>query len=193
MPVIHGSSPPITAEDMMPTSAFEVSPILSASIFDEIYTSIVADVDDQDQDEEEDEDEYIPPATAMRQSVLTPSMQPQTRRRHTPLGRLNTSRGGSDMFELPPPSARWTRRLSSMQRINNEQDVRQEQVDHIGPVMPASHSSFPRSDATSFMYGQQCLSDRAYNTSSLLQQQGQGTRVHMLNFEVVHDDGGHFG
>lgn len=188
MPVIHGSSPPISAEDMMPTSAFEVSPILSASIFDEIYTSIVSDVDDQD--EEQDEEEYIPPATTMHQSSLPPSMQQQARRRHTPLGRLNTGHGG--MFELPPPSPRWIRRLSEMQRINNEQHVRHEEVDHIGPVMPASHSSFPRSDATSFMYGQQCLSDRAYNTSPLLQQ-GQGTRVNMLNFEVVHDDGGQYG
>ncbi|OAC99635.1 hypothetical protein MUCCIDRAFT_114834 [Mucor lusitanicus CBS 277.49] len=191
MPVIHDSSPPITAEDMMPTSAFEVSPILTSSIFDEIYTSIVAEIDDDDDDDEEDQD--IPPATTMRQSFLPPPVQQQARRRHTPLGRLNARNGNNGIFELPPPSARWTRRLSTMQRINNEQDVGQQpgEVDHIGPVMP-TNTSFPRSDATSFLYGQQCLSDRAYNTSPLLQQ-GQSTRVNMLDFEVVYDDGGQYG
>ncbi|GAN06827.1 hypothetical protein MAM1_0137c06317 [Mucor ambiguus] len=186
MPVIHGSSPPITAEDMMPTSAFEVSPILTASIFDEIYTSIEADVGEEEQEQD------IPSFTTMHQPLLPPPMQLQTRRRHSPLSRLSTSSRDSGIFELPPPSARWTRQLSSMQRINNEHDVGgEEEVNHIGPVMP-SNTSFPRSNATSFMYGQQCLSDRAYNTSLLLQQ-GQSTRVKMLNFEVIYDDGGQYG
>ncbi|KAL9545002.1 hypothetical protein MBANPS3_007350 [Mucor bainieri] len=189
MPVIHGSSPPITAEDMMPTSAFEVSPILTASIFDEIYTSIVADIDSEEDPEEQEHD--IPPAATMHHSLLPPPMHQPTRRRHTPLGRLRTNNRDSGLFELPPPSARWTRRLSSMQRVNNEQDADiGQEVDHIGPVMPAN-TSFPRSAATTFMYGQHCLSDRAYNTSPLLQQ-GQGTRMSMLDFEVVYDDGGQY-
>ncbi|KAK4514772.1 i-AAA protease yme1 [Mucor velutinosus] len=187
MPLIQRSSPPITAEDMMPTSAFEVSPILTASIFDEIYTSIVTDGDEED---EEEQQQNMPLAATMHQPLLPPSMQQQTRRRHTPLGRLSTNSRGSGIFELPPPSARWTRRLSAMQRINSEQDVGEE-VDHIGPVLPAD-SSFPRPNATSFMYGQQCLNDRAYNTSPLLQQ-GQSTRVNMLAFEVLYDDGGQYG
>lgn len=187
MPVIHSTSPPITAEDMMATSAFEVSPILTASIFDEIYTSIVED----DAPEEQD---TLPPATTMHQALPPPLLQRQRRRRATPLGRLNTSHGDNGVFELPPPSARWTRRLSSMRRINNEQGMQEaEEENHIGPVMLMNHTSFPRPDAPNFMYGQHCLNDCAYNTSPLLQQEQSTALVHMLDFDVVYDDGGQYG
>ncbi|KAL7315763.1 hypothetical protein PS15m_004942 [Mucor circinelloides] len=187
MPVIHSPSPPITAEDMMATSAFEVSPILTASIFDEVYTSVVEDGGPEEQ-------AALPPAATMHQALPPPLLQRQRRRRATPLGRLNTSYGNSDVFELPPPSARWTRRLSSMRRINNEQEVQEaEEENHIGPVMLMSHSSFPRPDASNFMYGQHCLNDCAYNTSRLLQQEQSTTLIHMLDFDVVYDDGGQYG
>lgn len=172
MPVINGSSLPITAEDMMATSALEVSPILTASIFDEIYTAVT----------EQDDTSTL----SNHQSLPPPSLQ-QRRRRHTPLGRLNTS--NINTFDLPPPSARWTSRLSSMQQAEDEQELIE---NHIGPVMPTENGSFPRSDSSTFIYGQNCLNDRAYNTSPLLLQE-QGAIVNMLDFEVVFDDGGQYG
>ncbi|KAI8646820.1 hypothetical protein BD408DRAFT_428515 [Parasitella parasitica] len=168
MPVINRSSPPMTAEDMMATSALEVSPILTASIFDEMYTAAVDD------------------DTSMHQALPPPLVQ-RRRRRHTPLSRLNTDR--NSVFELSPPSDRWTRRLSSLQQAVDDQDTSE---NHIGPLMPTGGSSFPRSDSPSFVYGQNCLSDCAYNTSPLLVQD-QNIAVNMLDFEIVLDDGGQYG
>ncbi|CEP19971.1 hypothetical protein [Parasitella parasitica] len=168
MPVIDGSSPPMTAEDLMATSALEVSPILTASIFDELYASAVDD------------------DTSMHQP-LPPPLVHQRQRRHTPLSRLNTNR--SSTFELSPPSDRWTRRLSSLQQAVEDEDPVE---NHIGPIMPSGANSFPRSNSSHFIYGQNCLSDRAYNTSPLLSQ-NHDVAVNMLDFEIVLDDGGQYG
>jgi hypothetical protein len=79
--------------------------------------------------------------------------------------------------------------LSSIQRAEDEQELME---NHIGPIMPAENSLFPRSDSSTFINGQNCLNDRAYNTSPLLLQE-QDAIVNMLDFEVVFDDGGQFG
>lgn len=175
MPAINGSSLPITAEDMMATSALEVSPILTASIFDEIYTAVT------EQDEQDDTSRL-----SIHQPLPPPSLQ-QRRRRHTPLGRLNTD--NNNTFDLPPPSAQWTRRLNSMQQAEDGQEL----IDnHIGPITPVENGLFPQSNSSTFIYGQNCLNGRAYNTRPLLLQE-QDAIVNMLDFEVVFDDGGQYG
>ncbi|KAG2214812.1 hypothetical protein INT46_006604 [Mucor plumbeus] len=175
MPAINGSSLPITAEDMMATSALEVSPILTASIFDEIYSAVA------------EQDEQVDTSTSSIHQPLPPLSLQQRRRRNTPLGRLNTD--NRNTFDVPPPSARWTSRLSSIQRAEDEQELME---NHIGPIMPAENILFPRSDSSTFINGQNCLNDRAYNTSPLLLQE-QDAIVNMLDFEVVFDDGGQYG
>lgn len=133
MPVIETYSSSL--EDFMPSSAFSVSPILTASLFDEIANS---------------------PGTA----ALAIS---DTNR----LRLLST-----ETRLLQPP--RWRRRQPSRPTIDTQDQF--DDTDHIGPV------------TSRFMYNQNCIEDRAVDTDPLC-----NDIHHMLDFDVVFDDGGQYG
>lgn len=209
MPVIDNYSPPTTAEDLMVSSALAVSPIMTASIFDEIYTNqqqqasasaVTTDtlaVGQSSQHQFDNvQDEYF--------------LHQQGRRRHhrrsyhiTPID--TTARASAARFVPPPPSARWRRRLERVINATTPGHEHEEEEanssgdedrfsNHIGPMTPPHEyrhgRGFPRSATAHFVYGQQnCLNDCAVETSPLC----DGHDEHMLDFDVVSDDGGQYG
>lgn len=184
-------SPPPTADDFMDSSALAVSPILTSSILDEIYIQPAAlDAD----------------TLAIGDSHAAPDLSSSRPRHHrrSHLAERDTS------FVPPPPSARWRRRLARVVRSvatsdpvnesNNHDDDDYEDnssgdendYNHIGPVIPNNGQGFPRSASSHFIYGQNCLNDRAVNTSPLCNTYGEN-HSNMLDFDVVFDDGGQYG
>jgi hypothetical protein len=181
MPAIGTSSDDteLTVEDMMATSALAVSPILTASLFDELYNNSFDDAD------------YL---AVGENSMMYRRNQRRLRRLPPPT---------TTILPPPPPSARWTQRLSSLRRASdqtsatNDEDedefTNEEEIeDHIGPVLLPSVESFPRSVTAHYVYGQNCLNGRAYNTSPLLSG-SENTVNSMLDFDVISDDGGQYG
>lgn len=179
----------LTVEDMMPTSALAVSPILTASLFDELYNS--------------GEDSNTNPDHIAGGD--NPMIHRHRRHRIRQLPPPTAA-----FFSPPPPSARWSRRLSSLRRNvsgqtsaanynnheNNDNDDNDDEdftnEDHIGPVSLPSIESFPHTAMAHYVYGQNCLNGRAYNTSPLLS--GIENTVNcMLDFDVISDDGGQYG
>ncbi|KAI8096024.1 hypothetical protein BDF21DRAFT_407306 [Thamnidium elegans] len=122
-------------EDFMPSSALSVSPILTASLFDEITNS---------------------PGTA----ALAIS---DTNR----LRLLST-----ETRLLQPP--RWRSRQPPRPTIDTQDQS--DHINHIGPV------------TSRFMYNQNCINERAVDTGPLCNDLN-----HMLDFDVVSDDGGQYG
>lgn len=187
MPSTDNDSPPPTVDDFMDSSALAVSPILTASIFDEIYIQPPA----MDAD-----------TLAISENITTDSSRPRHHRRSHLIDE-NTL-----FAPPPPPSARWRRRLArvvsavptsdNVDENNNDEDYGEnssgdeEDYNHIGPMMPSNDQGFPRSASSHFIYGQNCLSDRAVNTSPLLTLDGENSS-NMLDFDVVFDDGGQYG
>lgn len=180
MPAIDNDSPPPTVDDFMDSSALAVSPILTASIFDEIIV----------QTSELDTD-----TLAISETNNPDILHRRRHHRRSHLAQQTT-------FAPPPPSARWRRRLervvsSVAPTQDNEEDDEDYQSnddgdDHIGPVMPSDMRGFPRSNSTHFLYGQNCLNDRVVNTSPLCSLEGKNSS-NMLDFDVVFDDGGQYG
>jgi hypothetical protein len=177
----------LTAEDMMATSALAVSPILTASLFDELYNNNIID------------NSNITDLAINENPMIYRHRRHRIRRLPPPT---------TTILPPPPPSARWRERLSSLQSasdrtnaINDENDEDYEEFtdgdvaeyDHIGPVSLPSIESFPRRSVTAhFVYGQNCLNGRAYNISPLLS--GSENMVNgMLDFDVISDDGGQYG
>jgi hypothetical protein len=166
---------PLTAEDMMATSALAVSPILTASFFDQLYNNSNENSNITEQSINDNPMIYrhrlhrfrrLPPPTA---TVLPPP---------------------------PPPSARWTERLSSLQsaldQISAIDDQEITNEDDIRPVSLPSIELFPRSATGRYVYGQNCHNGKAYNTSPLLSA-SENLDNAMLDFDVTSDDGGQYG
>lgn len=157
-----GSSSPITAEDMMPSSALSVSPLLTASIFEEIATSDSGDIEQ-----------------------LSIGDNPLSTRDHFYSDRSDRYYENRSLFVPPPPSLRWTRRLSTLRR-NIEQENNFD-----GPVSHPNQS-FPYSATANFIYGQNCLNGRAVQMSPILAKP-ECYAMNMLDFDIVLDDGGQYG
>lgn len=188
MPSSDNDSPPPTVDDFMESSALAVSPILTSSIFDEIYIQPAAlDAD----------------TLAISENNNPHDLSRPRHHRRSHLAEQDTS------FVPPPPSARWRRRLARVVRSvatsdpvdesNNDDDDYEDNssgdendYNHIGPVMPSNDQGFPRSASSHFIYGQNCLNERAVNTSPLCNIDGENNS-NMLDFDVVFDDGGQYG
>lgn len=207
MPVIDSYSP-TTAEDLMASSALAVSPIMTTSIFDEIYATQQQQEATADTLAVGENNEYINLSQQQRrQDEYFLQQQTSGRRRHhrrSHIMPIDTSTAAR--FAPPPPSARWRRRLErAISTTSHNEGEEEEDEDfeasstgdedryihnnHVGPIMPHEYRTrgFPRSATAHFVYGQICLNDRAVNTSPL-----SGTD-NMLDFDVISDDGGQYG